>query len=210
MDIVSQYEYNRTSFSPTTKRRQIMTTLSPRTELQNVSSSADTTVPSQTGVGFLFGPMIETLQEELHLKGLCSGRGLLILKIHFALVARWRVLSGFLSSYAAHSLPILSAWTWKNGISYWSIEGGGFYVATQDELRPDIVHDTPDHARCVDTRQKEFWGGTIVPSDKLVAGFVKEAWTVLNVQSTEAEIRGIICKLCSSNVDANTASRLWL
>ncbi|GKC25102.1 retrovirus-related pol polyprotein from transposon TNT 1-94 [Tanacetum coccineum] len=57
---------------PNDKRCQIMTTLAPALQLQNVSHSTDTTALSQQELDLLFGPMYdefftaEAMQEELH------------------------------------------------------------------------------------------------------------------------------------------------
>ncbi|GJX98719.1 retrovirus-related pol polyprotein from transposon TNT 1-94 [Tanacetum coccineum] len=45
--------------NPNDKRRQIITTRDPAPELQNVSPSADTTVPSQQELDLLFGPLYD-------------------------------------------------------------------------------------------------------------------------------------------------------
>nr|GEU86786.1 hypothetical protein [Tanacetum cinerariifolium] len=77
--------------------------------------------------------------------------------------------------------------------------------------RPDIVQadsgfeltaiSDADHVGCLDTR-KSTSGGIQFLSDKLV--MVKEAGLHCNVNS-RGRVRGIICKLCQSNVDEDTS-----
>nr|GEX93237.1 hypothetical protein [Tanacetum cinerariifolium] len=58
-----------------------------------------------------------------------------------------------------------------------------------------------DHAGCIDSRKRTY-GGIQFLGDKLVSWMSKK-------QNCTA-IRGVICKLCSSHVDEDTTSRLWL
>ncbi|GJT81843.1 hypothetical protein Tco_1056185 [Tanacetum coccineum] len=65
-----------------------------------------------------------------------------------------------------------------------------------------------NHAGCVDTR-KSTSGGIQFLGDKLVSWMSKKQ-DCTAMSSAEVEYVGVICKLCSSNVDEDTASRLWL
>ncbi|GJW66482.1 retrovirus-related pol polyprotein from transposon TNT 1-94 [Tanacetum coccineum] len=64
-----------------------------------------------------------------------------------------------------------------------------------------------DHAGCVDTRKSTSRGIQLL-GDKLVRWMSKKQ--DCTVMSSAEAICGVICKLCSSNVDEDTASRLWL
>ncbi|GJX00289.1 hypothetical protein Tco_0184202 [Tanacetum coccineum] len=81
----------------------------------------------------------------------------------------------------------------------WYLKGSGFDLTTFSDA---------DHAGCIDTRKSTSRGIQFL-GDKLVSWMSKKQ-DCIAMSSAEAEIRGVICKLCSSNVDADTASRLWL
>ncbi|GJT92401.1 retrovirus-related pol polyprotein from transposon TNT 1-94 [Tanacetum coccineum] len=65
-----------------------------------------------------------------------------------------------------------------------------------------------DHAGCIDTR-KSTSGGIQFLGDKLVSGCLRNKNCTAKSFSV-GRVRGVICKLCSSNVDEDTTSRLWL
>ncbi|GJT24833.1 retrovirus-related pol polyprotein from transposon TNT 1-94 [Tanacetum coccineum] len=67
-----------------------------------------------------------------------------------------------------------------------------------------------DHAGCLDT-QKRTSGGIQFPVviTLVYAGCQRNKKLHCNVFS-RGRVRGVICKLCSSNVDEDTTSRLWL
>ncbi|GJX00768.1 retrovirus-related pol polyprotein from transposon TNT 1-94 [Tanacetum coccineum] len=83
-------------------------------------------------------------------------------------------------------------------IGLWYLKGSGFKLTA--------FSDT-DHAGCVDTR-KSTSGGIQFLGDNLVSSMSKKH--DCTAMSSAERIRGVIYKLCSSNVDEDTASRLWL
>ncbi|GJV07961.1 hypothetical protein Tco_1345617 [Tanacetum coccineum] len=76
------------------------------------------------------------------------------------------------------------------------------------DLNEQLFHYA-DHAGCVDTR-KSTSGGIQFLGDKLVSWMSKNKIVLQVPIREEAEVSGVICKLCSSNVDADTALRLWI
>ncbi|GJV15765.1 hypothetical protein Tco_1361088 [Tanacetum coccineum] len=93
-----------------------------------------------------------------------------------------------------------------------------FLISTFDLLqlafKENVVIGLPkqkcEHGRlCVDTR-KHYWRNTVLLGDKLVQSGCQEARLNCKRLSQMAGIRGVSGKLCSSNVDEDTTSRLWL
>ncbi|GKD44078.1 hypothetical protein Tco_1268723 [Tanacetum coccineum] len=78
-------------------------------------------------------------------------------------------------------------------IGLWYLKDSGFEL---------IAFLDADHAGCLDTH-KSTYGGIQFLGDKLVR-WMKEAGLHSNVISKSRE-RGVICKLCSSNVDEDTS-----
>ncbi|GJW78428.1 retrovirus-related pol polyprotein from transposon TNT 1-94 [Tanacetum coccineum] len=81
------------------------------------------------------------------------------------------------------------------------------WIETSSE---SLIHQSPrdaDHAGCVDT-PKNTSGGIQFLGDKLVSWMSKKQ-DCTAMSSAEAEYVAF-CKLCSSNVDEDTTSRLWL
>ncbi|GJU10167.1 retrovirus-related pol polyprotein from transposon TNT 1-94 [Tanacetum coccineum] len=76
---------------------------------------------------------------------------------------------------------------------------------TSDHLSPKDA----DQAGCIDTREKALLEGS-VSGDKLSKLDVKETKCTAAMSSAEKRYVAFICKLCSSNVDGGTTSRLWL
>ncbi|GJW39092.1 hypothetical protein Tco_0064937 [Tanacetum coccineum] len=78
-------------------------------------------------------------------------------------------------------------------------KGGGLLLPHPDGLLILIIQDKVYRLR------KVIW----IETAARAAGLSKKQ-DCTAMSSAEAEFSGIICKLCSSNVDADTASRLWL
>ncbi|GJY69464.1 hypothetical protein Tco_0472446 [Tanacetum coccineum] len=82
----------------------------------------------------------------------------------------------------------------------WYLKDSGFELTAFSDA---------DHAGCIDTR-KSTSGGIQFLGDKLVSWMSKKTNLPLGMSSAGGRLCGVICKLCSSNVDADTTSRLWL
>ncbi|GJU97063.1 reverse transcriptase domain-containing protein [Tanacetum coccineum] len=80
----------------------------------------------------------------------------------------------------------------------WYLKDSGFELTAFSDA---------DHAGCLDTRKSTSVGIQFL-ADKLVSWMSKKQ-NCTAMSSAEAEY-DVICKLCSSNVDEDTASRLWL
>ncbi|GJY38543.1 ribonuclease H-like domain-containing protein [Tanacetum coccineum] len=67
-----------------------------------------------------------------------------------------------------------------------------------------------DHAGCIDTRKSTSRGIQFLGDKASKFWMVNEDRTCTAFTSSRSRVRSVICKLCSSNVDEDTASRLWL
>ncbi|GJZ63636.1 hypothetical protein Tco_0620057 [Tanacetum coccineum] len=113
-DIVSTTREQGLSFPKRLKRHQSYDNPDPAPELQNVSPSADTIVPSQQELDLLFGPLYDEFFNDA--KGLLRKR-VLITKKSFAQLLAWKAVVMILSHFAATQVFSNLSDGRENGIS---------------------------------------------------------------------------------------------
>nr|GFA10836.1 Gag-Pol polyprotein [Tanacetum cinerariifolium] len=159
------------------KRRQIMKTLTPVTQLPNVSSSVDAHVPSQQELDLLFDPLYD----------------------EFFVAGKITIIKQKKNTYKTMNLPILSVHRYKKLLSlpHTALESTlGIETSSKGVAKYalEILHKhgmdkgqsiDADHAGCIDTR-KSTSGGIQFIGDKLVSWMSKKQ-DCNAISSAEAE-----------------------
>ncbi|GJU72987.1 integrase, catalytic region, zinc finger, CCHC-type containing protein [Tanacetum coccineum] len=197
---------------PNDKRRQIMTTLTPHQELQNVYPSADTAVPSQQELDLLFGPLYDeffnTGTSRVNKSSSPTDNS----------VPQDTHPSTNIQPTSEPSTPT-NAHAEENNVDQANLHQSSVAPVMVYVAQPDGFVD-PDHPDKVYRLRKALYGlkqalraytsgGIQFLGDKLVSWMSKKQ-DCTAMSSTEAEYVTFISKFCSSNLMRTHLSRLWL
>ncbi|GJT37373.1 gag-pol polyprotein [Tanacetum coccineum] len=164
--------------------------------------------------------VIEAMQDELHqfeltkTKGYAQEEGI-DFEESFAPVARLEAVQIFVA-YAAHKSFLIYQMDVKTAFLNGPLKEEQAPRTFYDELSNFLMSKgftkafpSLNHARMHNTQEKALLEDTISLDVKSSSWMIKKQ-NCTAMSYHRADKRGVICKLCSSNVDEDTASRLWL